>query len=233
MGTQKVSPTVLVGSGTTPTGTISISENGTHDVTNYATAEVSVSGGGSDPIGILFQGEVDENGAYTMPYNLTWTGNISFDGIKSIGNYNATSGGAFASYLYHQANQGQRLKCRLIIGTVTFPDLETVNGASCFQSFCNGQTQLTSVSFPKLYSANGNNCFAYAFQGCTNLTDIYFNAVTSSTASAFKSALGGNMLQQVTNCKVHFPSNLSSIIGSLTFGGSGNTGTVFDLPATS
>lgn len=36
-------------SGITPTGSISITTNGTHDVTNYASAVVSVSGGGSTP----------------------------------------------------------------------------------------------------------------------------------------------------------------------------------------
>lgn len=36
-------------SGITPTGSISITTNGTHDVTNYASAVVNVSGGGSTP----------------------------------------------------------------------------------------------------------------------------------------------------------------------------------------
>lgn len=38
---------LIDGGGITPTGTIQIAENGTVDVTNYASAEVNVSGGGS------------------------------------------------------------------------------------------------------------------------------------------------------------------------------------------
>ena len=235
MGSTKVCPIISVG--VNPTGTLSITENGTYDVTNYAGANINVP---SNPIGIVFQGEIDANGVYTLPYDLTYTGNISFDGVKSLNTYSATSGGAFANYLYHEASQALRMKCRLINGTVSFPDLESVDGKSTFASFCNGQTLITKVYFPKLATitgggtgSNNSNNFYYAFKGCTSLTDIYFNAVTSANASTFKAQLGSTMLNGVTNCKVHFPSNLSSAIGSATFGGSGNTGTVFDLPATS
>lgn len=246
---------------------------------------IPTGGGSPDLFGILFKGEIDANGVYTLPYDLTYTGDVSFDGIKSLNIFSAPSGGVFASYLYHQASQVSRLKCRKIVGVVSFPDLETAFGIGAFQSFCNGQTitgisfpklttingydafryicqkcasltsidfseltsvtgntcfsssfedctSLTSVSFPKLTSINGNNAFQYAFRRCTNLTNMYFNAVTTSNASAIKSGLGSAMLNNVSNCKVHFPSNVESIIGAYAFGGSGNTGTVFDLPAT-
>ena len=54
---------LISGGGITPTGTINISTNGVHDVTQYASANVSVSGGGGYP-------------SRTVTFNSTVAGNI-------------------------------------------------------------------------------------------------------------------------------------------------------------
>lgn len=229
--------TIQTGGGGSTLITKTITANGTYNASSdnadgYSSVTVNVSGG-SDPIGILFQGEVNSTtGEYTMPYDLTWTGDIYFNGIKILNNYSSTKGGAFASYLYHQPNQTGRLKCRLITGKVYFPDLEEINMSYCFNSFLNGQTNVTEVHFPKLYRIQGSSSFAYAFQNMgANKLHLYFNAFNSTYASSNVSVMGTNMLSNTTGATLHFPSNLSGTITS-NFGGT-NTVRLFDLPATS
>jgi hypothetical protein len=78
-----------------------------------------------------------------------------------------------------------------------------------------------------------------AFKDCTSLSTLSFNSLKQVGAKDLEeNEITGmtNMLQGVTGCTVHFPSNLQSAIGSYEdvangFGGT-NTTVLFDLPAT-
>jgi len=98
-----------------------------------------------------------------------------------------------------------------------------------------GCTGLTSVDFSNLTSISGIQALYYAFYGCTSLTTLSFPSLTSTSFGTNTNQFN-NMLNGVSGCTVHFPSNLQSVIGSWSdvtagFGGT-NTTVLFDLPAT-
>lgn len=96
-------------------------------------------------------------------------------------------------------------------------------------------TTITSASFPDLDNLTTKGALVNCFSGCTGLTSVSFPALkTTSFGSTNKDQLN-NLVYGVTGCTIHFPSNLSSKVSSLTgypnFGGT-STSVLFDLPAT-
>lgn len=119
--------------------------------------------------------------------------------------------------------------------SVNFSSLTTISdGVSPCQGMFSGCTNLTNVSFPVLKTITSVSAFVNCFYACTSLRNIYFPALTTSS---FGSAINqfDVMINGVTGCTLHFPSNLSSTISGLSgypkFGGT-NTVLAFDLPAT-
>lgn len=119
--------------------------------------------------------------------------------------------------------------------SIDLSSLKTVSGELAFGSAFYTVSTLTSVDLSSLDTITGQNAFQYAFSSCTNLTSLSFPALKSTSFGPYTTQFN-NMLQGVTGCTVHFPSNLQSVIGSWAdvtsgFGGT-NTTVLYDLPAT-
>ena len=102
---------------------------------------------------------------------------------------------------------------------------------STFQD-CSKLTQVVFYSHAEISYSKG---MQYAFSFCTHLASVSFPALTSTSFGSYTNQFN-SMLDHVTGCTVHFPSNLQSVIGSWTdvtagFGGT-NTTVLFDLTAT-
>ena len=138
--------------------------------------------------------------------------------------------------------------------SVDLSSLTTVSGTSGCSSMFYGCTGLTSVDLSSLTTVSGSYGCGYMFQGCTGLTSVdlsnlttvsgqngcqyMFYSCTSLTSLSFPSLstvenaqVFSRMLEGVTGCTVHFPSNLSSYQFENYVNGS-NTTVLYDLPST-
>lgn len=148
------------------------------------------------------------------------------------------------------------------LSSVDLSSLTTISGSyGCSQMF-NGCTNLTSIDLSSLTTITGNAACGNMFASCTSLTTVDFSSLTTITTSEscaymfsrssslvnvsfpslttnsfgtrYINQLNG-MLNYVTGCTVHFPSNTQAKIETMTgypnFGGT-NTTVLFDLPAT-
>ena len=189
-------------------------------------------------------------------YNCTGLTSVDLSNLVIVGH---NSGGTSSSVL-----GGAFSRCTGLTGALNLSSLTTVNSYSAMSttfSYCTGLTsvdlsslttitggrigmsgtfqgctKLTSVDLSSLAVVNGEQAMQSIFSGCTSLTSLSFPSLTSTSFGSYTNQFN-NMLQGVTGCTVHFPSNLQSKIGSWSdvtagFGGT-NTTVLFDLTATS
>lgn len=196
-------------SGITPTGTYSIIANGTYDITNYANVEVGVESQSEQ--GFLIQSNGSSNTGFVF---------------KSVNIETISAYQWLFNKFYTFGNT---------ISSVDFSGVVSISGDQALAYIFQLCTSIATVSFTDLGSLTGGGALYYAFNGCTGLKNIYFNSLKSNSFGSNTNQFN-SMLVGVSGCKVHFPSNLQSTIGSWSdvtsgFGGT-NTSVLYDLPAT-
>ena len=190
-------------------------------------------------------------GDYALYY--AYANNTNITGAVDLSNLTTVSGSYGCGYMFQY--------CTGITGAVDLSSLTTVSGMNGCSSVFQGCTGITSVDLSGLTTITASSGCGCMFGDCTNLTSVDLSSLatidnmygcsqmfkgTSLTSLSFPALTStsfgsrtnqfNNMLQGVTGCTVHFPSNLQSVIGSWNdvtngFGGT-NTTVLFDLAAT-
>lgn len=166
---------------------------------------------------------IGDHGMYNCFSNTNVSGILDLSSLVTVDGY-----GLFNCF---SKNDNTGTITSINISSLTTLGIGAMSGCFAGQSSLTGNIYFSSLT--NLSSVALNQCFSGSLiQGLV----LYFPAITSNSFIDNNTNCFQMMLRNATNCTVHFPSNLQSIIGSwsdVTNGFSGiNTTVLFDLPVT-
>lgn len=178
-----------------PTGTMTIDENGTYDVSEYASAEVSVSGGGDEPIPDdgktriwihIADGTPDNRLTFYLRFTASTANNTTVDWGDGV---SETLGSTTATNYSHKYSQGGDYVITMTVnsGTISFIGDSTyrIYGANTTDNSYNSG-RIHRVVF-------GNNVHVgdYTFYGANGLKSIVIsNSITGFGTNMFNGCFG-------------------------------------------
>lgn len=181
----------ISGGGITPTGTININSNGSHDVTQYASAAVAVpnSYSASD------EGKVVNNGALVAQTSDTVTENGPVDTtlINSL-TVNVSGGGGTDNLAAFCNGTLSRLDDDNITGFLVSLRGSSFNLGSIFLKnlkeltvgYCFGNNKYTTAVFPSLEKTNSSG---YYFSGANSLTKVDIGPTFSTETAGLRNSV--------------------------------------------
>ena len=151
-----------------PTGTKTITENGTHDVTEYALVYVNVSTGGEGGTDTRFKDFIEDTLTEVDDSTITTTKTRAFDSALSLVRVSLTNATSLGSYTFNG--------CENLV-SVNLPNVTSAIPTYCFT----GCTALSQINVPNATGANN-----YSFQDCSSLEKVELGHATSVGSYSFR-----------------------------------------------